>query len=706
MATVYRDYGTTQLATNTSIPVAPPNAFDTVRRRQVYQATHRGDGSRLPFMNRSFISFTYGGKPIEDFDLIAIIVNNRIDREAYAAFNDIVTTYDNLDGQFYWGTHYATNSMQFILSTDGIEQKTLDDFLYWFRAGEAKELILSEHPNRAIMARVATPPQISLLPFEENIQVNISGNYYPTKTTLYKGDITVEMVMDEPHWYAIDNILGKIVDVKVGDKMQKRYVDLWDDTSYDPPQEVDIFASQDALKILYEDGIPLGSMIDDNMLLGNGSYANVSSNVESWIWSLPEAQIKWINGVPTGEGARIDGEIEEVEYIERSLTGFGTEDYHWITTEDGTGLQFDANPEIVLDSRECIPGIYIGYIAGPIVDVNGDGIIVLAPRQQGNFFYAGTAPAPTILSFTIIPTFNTWGYCDAIANSIVNRDGSYNTITIESKNKQEFKFTTPNILTSYNKAVDILVLYYKPGYSIPEIKKRINNEIRHAGVREWVLAFLGDDEIIGEDVPMESIALRMTQFFMDDNKEITPMHFSFNSKTGTAIGNFTYRQAKEKIPLKIKEYEPNALNKIATIATEDPSLTWAQKYENLVTWGWDGYCGGVVPDDEHPNLYQQAVNNFLRTYMQHEESETTMPGIVVFSEELEEISNVVTSTEDVGDMVQSNNIVIRDRNYPNASGKVVKWMPTDPGREYSHAISHDLAVPLRKLQIQYRNMYL
>jgi hypothetical protein len=72
-------------------------------------------------MNRSFISFTYGGKPIEDFDLIATIVNNRIDREAYAAFNDIVTTYDNLDGQFYWGTHYATNSMQFILSTDGIE---------------------------------------------------------------------------------------------------------------------------------------------------------------------------------------------------------------------------------------------------------------------------------------------------------------------------------------------------------------------------------------------------------------------------------------------------------------------------------------------------------------------------------------------------------------------------------------------------------
>jgi hypothetical protein len=106
-------------------------------------------------MDRSFISFTYGGRHIEDFDLISTIVNNRLTRDGYATFNDIVTTYDNLDGQYYWNTHYITNSLTFILSTDGIEQKTLDDFLYWFHAGEIKELILAEHPNRAIMARVA-----------------------------------------------------------------------------------------------------------------------------------------------------------------------------------------------------------------------------------------------------------------------------------------------------------------------------------------------------------------------------------------------------------------------------------------------------------------------------------------------------------------------------------------------------------------------
>jgi len=93
--------------------------------------------------------------------------------------------------------------MDFVLSTDGIDEKQLDNFKHWFKAGISRELILAEHPNRAIMARVSTPPVINLLPFEQNIEVLISGNPYKTKTTLYKGDIQLSLVMDSPHWYAI-----------------------------------------------------------------------------------------------------------------------------------------------------------------------------------------------------------------------------------------------------------------------------------------------------------------------------------------------------------------------------------------------------------------------------------------------------------------------------------------------------------------------
>ena len=284
----YRDYGQIGGIGLTDTPI------NTVRYGQVYQATHDGI-KRLPYMNRSFISFTYGNKHIEDFDLLATITSNRLSRDGYASFKDNISTYDNLDGQFYWNTHYSNNIITFNLSTDGIDQKKLDDFLFWFSAGVARELVLSEHPNRAIMARVSKPPALSLLPFESEVDVNISGDVYKTSTTLYKGDITLELISDDPHWYAINNILGK--------KSGNRYIDYWTDAN---GVEVSIFASKDALKILYEDGIPLGSMIENNMILGNGAFANVEGNVESLIWSIPENQIVWTEGQPSGEGARID----------------------------------------------------------------------------------------------------------------------------------------------------------------------------------------------------------------------------------------------------------------------------------------------------------------------------------------------------------------------------------------------------------------
>ena len=67
------------------------------RYSQVYLATHKGE-DRLPFMYRSFISFTYGGKFIEDFNLIATITGNKLNKNGYSSFEDTVSTYDNLDG--------------------------------------------------------------------------------------------------------------------------------------------------------------------------------------------------------------------------------------------------------------------------------------------------------------------------------------------------------------------------------------------------------------------------------------------------------------------------------------------------------------------------------------------------------------------------------------------------------------------------------
>ena len=68
-------------------PILIGNEQETyTNNSQVYQITHDGAGNRLPYMNKAFISFTFGGKAIEDFGLIVSISGDRLENKAYASF--------------------------------------------------------------------------------------------------------------------------------------------------------------------------------------------------------------------------------------------------------------------------------------------------------------------------------------------------------------------------------------------------------------------------------------------------------------------------------------------------------------------------------------------------------------------------------------------------------------------------------------------
>ena len=117
------DYGQVKMYENEPDRDVPDRV--KIKHTQVYMATHNGEGekSRLPFMNRSFISFSFGSvkdkdnkeKPvyIEDFNLIATIDGDRLQRKGYSEFEDLTSNYDVLDGHFYWGTHYTNHTLDF-----------------------------------------------------------------------------------------------------------------------------------------------------------------------------------------------------------------------------------------------------------------------------------------------------------------------------------------------------------------------------------------------------------------------------------------------------------------------------------------------------------------------------------------------------------------------------------------------------------------
>lgn len=216
---------------------------------QVDNATKDGQGKSLPYLSRQFISFKYGDRNIEDFGLLVVFKGDRLDKDIYAPFNDIVTEQVELDGQIFWHSNFKANFLNFVLATDGMTSKQLEDFKIWFQPGKEKSLVLSEHHNREIMARIATAPHLSLLPFEKEIEVMVGGEKIKTKTSLYKGEISLEFVMDDPYWYAKESIVSDL--------------------------------NQDSLKIIYEDGIPHKNMLKTSCFLANKQYCSYDKNSEN-----------------------------------------------------------------------------------------------------------------------------------------------------------------------------------------------------------------------------------------------------------------------------------------------------------------------------------------------------------------------------------------------------------------------------------------
>lgn len=212
---------------------------------QVYSATHSGEGNPLSVLGRHFISFSYGGKNIEDFNLLACFSGDRLNKGVYAPFQDTTTQQTELDGQMFWSSSYSAGTLTFFLATDGMTVEEYEAFKAWFIPGVERELILSEYPNRYALARVSTAPQMNMLPFSHEEQVKVGDTSYTVTTTIYKGDITLDFVMDDPYWYSLESCYTGT-------------------------------PSKEQLKIIYEDNVPHTSMFSSGFvcLLANEKMYN------------------------------------------------------------------------------------------------------------------------------------------------------------------------------------------------------------------------------------------------------------------------------------------------------------------------------------------------------------------------------------------------------------------------------------------------
>ena len=293
---VYRDIGRVDGGPVVSI------AADPTRYSQVYRATHDGAGKRLPFMERSFISFSFGGRWIEDYGFIVVSDGTRYSRPLFSEFAHSITDLDTIDGQIYWGTHYNANSLSLTLATDGIEDSLLDEFKRWFAPHNTRELILSEHPYRAILARLSSVPEFSTYVTKREVTKKIGGMEYKTYTTLHRGTVTLEFVMDDPFWYSIENIICyKKSDGTID-------YDKWLNANDEPAY---VLEDRDAIKVAVEDGVPVNTMLKmNNMTFGNGTIAaDSAASRKTMVGTDGDSQYADVGATPSDTNRGIIGPL-------------------------------------------------------------------------------------------------------------------------------------------------------------------------------------------------------------------------------------------------------------------------------------------------------------------------------------------------------------------------------------------------------------
>ena len=547
MSTNYKDYGYFGNGTAPQVP----DIID--KKTQVFLATHEGDDIRLPFMNRSFISFTYGGEYIEDFGLIVITDNNRISRKLYSDFSDNTTNYEALDGQFYWGSYFTKNSLELTLATDGIREDQLAKFKYHFSPGPPKELILAEAPNRAIMARISDPPEMHLLPFETRITRTFGGVEKTLSTTLYKGSITLKFVMDDPLWYSLRNVLPAF------------YYDFknhW----------VHSLSDNDMLKIISEDNVPTQDMLNvslDTFITGNERHVSAGP-----LATPTSKSPKAIAGGRNSQGQLIVGSRLAITAInlDPSVAGSSTAYLYYAgTSKAPTILHFELVPAFGSQNG-------LNYITFPKNEIAN------TVMNLTDVPYNTISVGSQVFKYTAPKLFTSYNTAMQILTDLPN-----NTSLVDIK-----RLLNERIKDAYVHNWAQLVI----NYLMNDDANGVNHETKI---------------ISNINVFRPKVVENMRYLFESEN--ITKCQFDFNSKTGVATGTFKIRVIPDPsvdIPDLTSIAFSNITENVGDMVYDKYLFLSDRNYINETTgMVTNDECTKIVSDGEISNLNIQYKHMYL-----------------------------------------------------------------------------------------------
>ena len=207
--------------------------------------------NKMPW-EKEYIDFSFSGKHISDFGLVATTSGDRYQFNGSPEFEDETSTVKGVWGQYYWGTNYKTKTYTYNLSTDGMTERQFQEFKYHFRPGHYGQFYEDAWFDKYCYVRVKQVIDFSFVPFQED--VTIAGANI--KSRMYKGECKISFIQDRPFQYSFYQVLeSSIEDLLKGENNDNR---------------------QAALRMMYHSNIPaIDSWTKREMKCATGSYLSL-----------------------------------------------------------------------------------------------------------------------------------------------------------------------------------------------------------------------------------------------------------------------------------------------------------------------------------------------------------------------------------------------------------------------------------------------
>lgn len=396
---------------------------------------------------KEFIDFSFDGKYISEFGMVAVFDGDRHTFAASPSFDNETTEVNGAAGQLFWGSNIKSLKRTFHLATDGMTEIQVNEFKKHFQPGRYGKFIEDKLAYRYGYCRVAEVIEFKVVPFQKRIK--FLG--FPVDVNEYKGEATITFEWDDPYMYSTMNYIEE----------------------KDAPTKEDYIS---VAKAVYNNGIPLYSSWVGNFFRKYGSELGKAilgimllgwpSRLTSKLCHLGQDKCLSFNG------SRTDPKSELVPDTGHSDITVGNPLIFYnpsnVLTPATITLTF--NPHWTTINADNWQPVYFDNIAD---DINWR----VAGYAENRNCIEGTSKLNALEEKEIV------NGKECILKAIYMPDLDEFT--------HKFYYTNPSVFYYINRAIQIAYNYYLKGVaSAVELEEQLRAEIVHDKVSKWAISIL------------------------------------------------------------------------------------------------------------------------------------------------------------------------------------------------------------------------